>query len=128
MLAKALEKIRLEMAQNATNTYIQVVGGFLLQHLEQSPQDAEKILVTDKTIGKSLEEMRKEASKKKVGNCAVLTDQEGFAVVLKYFGIESTAHIAARAVPISVSSDKVIQSSVVSKPANDFDIKLEDFL
>lgn len=95
------------MEENKTNSYIQVVGEFLLKHLE-NPGSAERILAQEKTIGKSLDEMRKEAEKKKVGNCAVLTDAEGFAVVLRYFGIE----------PAAAPEPK----------QDDFDVKLEDLL
>ena len=128
MQTKAIEKLRSEMTQNTANSYIQVVGGFLLQHLESNPQDAEKILVADKTISKSLEEMRKAAEKKRFGNCAVLTDPEGFAVVLKYFGIEADAPIAA---PVARTSDIFNRSnppSVAEKQTIDFDIKLEDLI
>lgn len=120
MPAKA--KLQSEMTQNNTNSYIQVVGGFLLQHLAENPQDAEKIITADKTIGKSLDEMSKAASKKKVGNCGVLTDQEGFAIVLKYFGITTTPKTTRVAAPIA-SADPA-----PTKPEINFDIKLEDLL
>lgn len=124
MLNNAISKIQTEIDKNANNTYIQAVGGFLLRYLVENPESAEKILVPDKTIGKSLDEMRKEASKKKVGSCAVLTDQEGFAVVLKYFGIKATAPTSAPKVPIPQ-----IQAAIAgSKPVIDFNIKLEDLL
>jgi len=125
MQAKAIEKLQSEMTQNKANSYIQVVGCFLLQHLESNPQDAERILIEDKSIGKSLEEMRKEASKKKTGSCAVLTDQEGFAVVLKYFGIVSGPVII---IP-SEFRPPTPPAPVEPKPTtNDFDINLDDFL
>lgn len=124
MPAKAIEKLQSEMTKNTANSYVQVVGGFLLQHLNENPQDAEKILVAEKTIGKSLEEMRKEASKKKVGSCAVLTDQEGFAVVLKYFGIKAIAPTSAPKAP----TPEIHSAIAGSKPVIDFDIKLEDLL
>jgi hypothetical protein len=89
MLAKAIEKLKAEIDGNKNNPYVQVVGEFLLQHLQENPSNAEKIFQEDKTIGKSLSEMEKAAKKKKVGNCAVLTDQEGFKVVLEYFGIDA---------------------------------------
>ena len=88
MLNKAIEKIKGEMDSNKNNSYIQVVGEFLLQHLQDNPSNAEKIVQVGKTIGQSLNEMKKAAEKKKVGNCAVLSDQEGFKVVLEYFGID----------------------------------------
>jgi hypothetical protein len=90
MLNKAIGKIKAEIDGNKNNPYIQVVGDFILQHLQGNPSNAEKIVQEGKTIGKSLDEMKKAAEKKKVGNCAVLTDQEGFNIVLKYFGIEET--------------------------------------
>ena len=125
MLAKAIEKLQSEMTKDTANSYIQVVGGFLLRHLENLPQDAEKILSKDKTIEKSLDEMRKEAGrKKKVGNCAVLTDQEGFVVVLKYFGIKATAPTSPPIVP----TPQIQPAIAGSKPVIDFDIKLEDLL
>lgn len=115
-MTAAVEKIRSEMGENANNGYVQVVGGFLLQILEANPESAEKILAEGKTIKGSLDEMQKEARKKQVGNCAVLTDQEGFAVVLKYFGIEEPA--AARPVV----------APVVARPSVDFDVRLDDLL
>lgn len=123
MLQEATLKIQNEMIQNTQNVYIQSVGGFLLQHLEANPESAEKILAQDKTIGKSLDAMRKEAEKKKVGNCAVLTDQEGFVVVLKYFGIESGQGPAAA--PVIKHTPRPFAPE---KPAVDFDVKLEDLL
>ena len=118
MPAKAIEKLNAEMTQNNTKPYIQLIGGFLLQHLDKNPLDAEKILVADKTISKSFDEMRKAAEKKKVGNCAVLTDQEGFAIVLKYFGIGGGAPAVILA-----------PATVDAKPkTNDFNINLEDLL
>lgn len=119
MFNKAIEKINKEMVQNNGNNYIQVVGSFLLQHLESNPNSAGKILTEGKTIGNSLNEMRNVAEKKKVGNCAVLTDQEGFEVVLNYFGIGGK--------PIEVGATKIIQEAkpVVKKS---FDVSLDELL
>lgn len=119
MLKKAIEKIKSEMDQNKNSTYIQVVGAFLLKHLKENPGAAEKVLVQDKTIAKSLDEMRKAAEKKKVGSCAVLTDQEGFEVVLKYFGIETGIKQAP--------AEPKEESAPIKKNAT-FDAKLEDLL
>lgn len=112
MLDKAIEKLKEEIDKNKNNFYIQVVGEFLLQHLDSNPQDAEKVLTEGKTILKSLNEMKKEAEKKKVGNCAVLTDQEGFNVVLKYFGINAAA----------------TEPPIVKDANTDFNLKFEDLL
>lgn len=123
-MSDAIAKLKTEIDQNKSNPYIQVVGDFLLGHLDKHPQDAEKILAQDKTISKSLDEMRKLASKKKVGNCAMFTPSEGFAIVLKYFGIES-------AVPAAVVDPKPAVTSapkIKTKSSVDFDVSLDDFL
>lgn len=124
-MQEAMNKLKTEMEANKTNPYIQFVGNFLLQHVEQNPQDAEKIMGTDETIGKSLEAMRTVAQTKKVGNVAMLTPDEGFKVVLEYFGIDSKA----AAVPVaSPQAPAYSAPAAAPKPASDFDVKLDDFL
>lgn len=108
MIHEAKQKLKTEMDQNLNNPYIQTVGGYLLQHLEQNPAAAEKIMQTDKTIAKSLDEMKKEAEKKKVGNCAVLTDQEGFAIVLKYFGVDGKTTSPAKSTAFDISLEDLL--------------------
>jgi hypothetical protein len=129
MLNKAIEKLKAEIGANKNNEYIKVVGEFLLNFLGEHPEAAEKIMTADKTIAKSLDEMKRIASTKKVGNMAMFTPQEGFSIVMKYFGIES-----------GVAPQQVIESTLKSsnvnrpietqkaKPAIDLDIKLEDLL
>lgn len=127
MLNEAIKKINEEM-QKEKNPYVQVIGGFLLKQLEVIPGAAEKILAKDKSIMKSLDEMRKAAEKKKVGNCAVLTDAEGFEIVLKYFGIEAAK---AKVTPIApaIKEDIQVKNEVPKKVIEvDFDVKLEDFI
>ena len=125
MIENAISKLRTEMGQNNNNPYIQVVGQFLLSHLETNPDIAEKIINSEKTIAKSLNEMEKEAKKRKVGNCAVLTDQEGFDIVLKYFGVEG--QVPSR--PVEIKTVEVRRDEPeVQKAQADFDVKLEDFL
>lgn len=127
MYDQAVAKIKTEMERNKKNAYIQAVGSFLLQHLQANPADAEKIVSAgEKTVAKSLDEMRKEAQKKKVGNCAVLTDAEGFAIVLKYFGIDAAPQAAAPATP---SAPPVMHRQPPAQHNSiDFDVKLEDLL
>ena len=115
MYQQAVLKLQSEIEQSKNNPYVQVVGSFLLGHLESNHQDAEKIMTVDKTITKSLDEMQKAAAKKKVGNYAVLTDQEGLGIVLKYFGIDSAVNIP-------------VPAAVPQKSKVDFDISLDDLL
>lgn len=117
MREEARLKLQTEIdEQGGNNPYIQVVGNFLLQHLDAHPAAAEQILNPDKTIIKSLDEMRSEAEKKRSGNCAILTDAEGFAIVLKYFNIEGENVLPEPAGAIPVTT----------KP--EFDVRLEDLL
>ena len=120
MLTAAISKINSEMDQNKNNPYIQAIGGFLLDYLQSHPESDEKINADDKTMLKSLDAMRKEAEKKKVGNCAVLTDSEGFAIVLKYFGIEGQV--------VKFESAAAPATSHSKKPDIEFDVKLEELL
>lgn len=87
MELKAVSKIEEEMKINKNNGYVQVVGTYLLICLRKHPEDAEKILANDKTILKSLDAMRREAEKSKMNNCAVLTNEAGFAVVSQYYNL-----------------------------------------
>lgn len=124
MLNEAIKKIKDEMGKN-NNPYVKVVGEFLLQHLGANPGAAEKILDKEKSILKSLDEMRKAAKKKKVGNYAVLTDQEGFGIVLKYFGIDDTVPVALA----PTSKERIVSPKRPDeKPNVGFDVKLEDFI
>lgn len=125
MIENAIAKLKAEMDQNKNNPYIQVVGGFLIQELNVNPGAAEKILAEGKTIGKSLDEMRRAAEKKKVGNCAVLTDQEGFDIVLKYFDIKRSAPVAT---PVQSAQQNEIKAVESTLPSIDFDIGLDDLL
>lgn len=125
MKADAIAKLKAEMDGNKNNPYIKVVGEFLLGHLEADPGAAEKIMAADKTIAKSLEAMKAEARKKQHNGMAMLTDAEGFAIVLKYFGIEGAPAAATPAAPASPP----VRTVPEAKPAApDFDVKLEDFL
>jgi len=119
VLTVAISKINSEIAQSKNNPYVQAIGGYLLDYLQSHPEAAEKINADDKTVFKSLDAMKKEAEKKKVGNCAVLTDSEGFAIVLKYFGIEGQ---------VEKFDSAVIITAQPKKPEVDFSVSLDDLL
>jgi len=119
MLEQAKSKLKTEMDGNKNNLYIQVVGQFLLDHLNSNPGAAGKILAEGKTIAKSLDDMKAEARKHQVNGCGVLPDQEGFAVVLKYFDVAGTT--TAAPTPVTVTAPASAQTT-------GFDIKLEDLL
>lgn len=104
-MENAIKKLTDEMESNQNVGYIQAVGQMLLSYLQSHPAAADKILASGKTIAGSLAEMKKEAEKKKSGGVAVLSDQEGFAVVLKYFDIDGPAAAPAAVRPARLDVD-----------------------
>ena len=123
MERQVIQKLQAEMDQHSANPYVQAVGTMMQQcNLEISNEALEDILSGKKTLLSSLEAMRKEAEKKKVGNCAVLTDAEGFAIVRMYFGIVGDPVTVA--VPVQTAP---VQCKPV-KPSTDFDVSLDDLL
>ena len=120
MISKAISKINEETKKSKNNPYVQIIGDFLLKHLDETPEDAERIIASDKTIAKSLDAMKAEARKKQLNGCGILTDQEGFAIVLKYFGIKATGNNVYAKAPSTKSNEP--------KSSIDFDVKLEELL
>lgn len=105
----AVMKLRDEMAENAQHAYVQLIGRFLLEHLHSHPESAKHIMTERKTIKGSLAAMRDLARKQQVDGCAMLTDEEGYAIVLQYFGIPK-------------------QQAAASKNNAEFDVNLDDLL
>lgn len=125
MINKAIKKINEEI-EKEKNPYVKVIGEYLLGVIENSEAAAEKILEKDKTIMNSLGAMRKEAEKVKVGNMAMLTDEEGFAIVLKYFGIDKENKEKAKI----INTDKIIdfKAKRAEKEEGIFNVSLDDYL
>ena len=90
MFDKAIEKIEAEMTAHAQSKYIQTIGHFLMAHLEEKPEHAEAILAEGKTLVKALHAMSRVARARvetiEAVTVAQVTDEEGFAIVLQYFG------------------------------------------
>jgi hypothetical protein len=132
MLEKALEKLKAEMDQNKNNDYVQCVGEFLINHLKENPADGEKILSEGKTITKSYDEIEKEARKKTKKNRAVIIPQEGFYIVMKYFGIKSdfskVNKISETKTETPSSEVKIKTQEKIHKSSIDFDVNLDELL
>lgn len=114
-MQEAINKLQSEMDSNKNNPYVKVIGEFLVWHVKANPSAADLIMDRNKSIAKSLDAMKKEAQKKATNGMAMLTDAEGFAIVLKYFEIQDNP----------VSEDKL---SPAKAETSNFDVKLEDFL
>ncbi|PWV97463.1 hypothetical protein DFQ01_121107 [Paenibacillus cellulosilyticus] len=119
----ALDKLRAEMTAAKNNQYVQVIGQFLLGYLEEHSDSADKLAAADKTIAKSLDAMKAEAKKKQSNGMAMLTDAEGFAIVLSYYGIKGSVTTQAAAAAITVTSAPAAKTA-----GTDFEVSLDDFL
>jgi hypothetical protein len=87
MLLEANKKLEVEMEQG--NKYVKLIGQYLLDHLKKNPEEATAIMTDGKTIKGSVDAMQQEAMKAE--NSGMLSDPEGYAVVLTYFGISGQA-------------------------------------
>lgn len=81
----AEKKIHDEM--NNADGCVKVVGKYLLDLVSQSEENAEAVLNKKCSIKKSLDVMKTEVKKKAKNGMAVLTDEEGFKIIRKYYGI-----------------------------------------
>jgi|GEM_PF-2278276 len=124
MKIHAINKIKSEMEANQ-EPYIQIVGTYLLGYLEQHDDFTECVMVGNKTIKGSVEAMRKVAEGRKVNQVAVLSDKEGFKIVVDYYcekpkDVEATEEIEEKEV--------VDESSVVTNVGGleDLDDLLDD--
>lgn len=117
MLQQALQKIQAELAEKPKDKYVQVIGSFLMDHVRNHPDHAPFILVEGKSIAGSLNAMKEEARKNQSNGVGVLTDEEGFAIVLKYFAIEAAKEPAA-----------VVVSAAISPTVPTFEATLDDLL
>jgi hypothetical protein len=110
LIQQALQKIQAELAEKPNDTYVQVIGGFLIKHLREHPVHAQQILTDGKTIAGSLAAAKEEARKHQTNGVGVLSDEECFAVVLKYYGINLPVAVpaAAAAPKITTSIDDLL--------------------
>ena len=110
MLNQTISKIENEMKKESTNQYVQYIGRYLIDFINENPNYAEKLIVPDKTILGSLKNMENEARKHRQGNMAMLTPEEGFKTVMDYFDI--TAEIDKSEVQTQIKQTKKVNLSL----------------
>ncbi|WP_238649736.1 hypothetical protein [Paenibacillus piscarius] len=98
-MEQAVAKLKTEMEANKENGMVQQVGNYLLQVIAVNPAAVEKVLAADKTIVKSCSAMESAANKARRN---YFTDEEGYAEVRKYFGIQGDAVHAPAVQPVPV--------------------------
>lgn len=116
MIEQAINKINKEI-EKEKNEYVKVTGEYLLQVIEEKGNEAAtKINEPNKTIMGSLKVMSDEAKKNAKDGVAVLTREQGFKVVNRYFGIEAD------------SSNVEINTSKETKSDSKLNMSLDDFM
>lgn len=127
VIEQAIEKIKEEMRKDS-NPYMNLIGNYVIKNIEVNKPSAEKIVAGSKTISGSLEEMKKEARKVQKNGVGILTDEEGFSIVDKYFefeGVQSSVDdVQAKAKVIELPKKEAAEN----KPKIDFDVSLDDFI
>lgn len=92
MVQKIIDILEKECEKNPDNMTNRVICNHVVELLEGQPEDVLKSIIDKNlSIDGAIAEMRKAAEKVKTGNCGVLTDSEGFAIVDKYFGLDKSA-------------------------------------
>ena len=88
MKYKIIDALEKECEKNTNDMTARVVCNHVVEQLDNVSEEVLKNILDKKlTIKGAVEEMRKAAKKVAVGNCGVLTDEEGFEIVNKYFGL-----------------------------------------
>ena len=87
--AKAVDRIRDEMAKESSNPGIQFLGGWLTGELEKRPELAETLLDEKKSIKGAFEKIHAYASKHKTGNFAFVPPEKALEIVSEYYGISA---------------------------------------
>lgn len=97
MIEKAIEKIKEEMEKNKT-PYVQAIGNYVLTQIEINLECAKEVVDEKKTLEEAFKKVTEEARKKAVNNCAVLTDEEVFKIVAKYYEFTNEQQNATKVV------------------------------
>ena len=88
MKYKIIDALEKECEKNTNDMTARVVCNYVVERLDDVSEEVLKNILDKKlTINGAVEEMRKAAKKVAVCNCGVLTDEEGFGIVSKYFGL-----------------------------------------
>jgi hypothetical protein len=106
MLKEALVKLQAEVTAAKNKVYVAPVAAYMMEHVRNHPKDAAKVLVEGKTMAGAIAAMKAEAQKGQAGGEGYITDEQGFAIVLDYYGIAALK--AAPIVPVAVAPTPAI--------------------
>lgn len=115
---RAIAKIDAEIEKEKGNRILEIIGEFLINLVTANSDAAAKLLDEKKNLKGAYEAMRNEARKYQKDGCAVLTDDEGFEVICRYYGLEYHSG-GGKIVP---------EKSPYVKAVTALDIELDDLL
>lgn len=139
-MEEAIKKINEEMQKDPNNTYMEIIGHYLIDRAAVEPMVAAAINKPERTLKGAMGEILKVAQKKKKGNVAVLLPSEVFDTIDKYFVIapdnaarfkamgvdeKMTPGMAASASAPAASDLRVLPGGKAKK--SKIDIDLDDF-
>ncbi len=91
MREKIIDAFEKECEKNVNDMTARTICDYIVERLDGQSEKVLKKIVEDKlTIKGAIGKMKEAAKKVAVGNCGVLTDEEGFEIVSKYFGLKKT--------------------------------------
>ncbi len=122
LINKAIEKLNSEMDKEYKKE-IRVIGEFLLNQVTSNEDIAKAILTEGKTIMKSLDDMKRIARQRAINGCAVIDTEEGFEIVMNYFGIKKKLEIKNSETKVISINDYKEKSTLEG-----IDINLDDIL
>ena len=124
MIDRAIEKINSEMQKNSSNTYVEIVGHYLIDRCSDDIAAA-RVMVEGKTLNGAMQAVESIAKKQAVNNVAVLTPDIVFDAVDTYFGIIRDDDVRDRTIMAACSSSHMPVSPPAAKRVA---LDLTDFL
>lgn len=124
MIDRAIEKINAEMQKNASNTYVEIVGHYLIDRCSDDIAAA-RVMVEGKTLSGAMQAVESTARKAAVKNVAVLTPDTVFDAVDSYFGITRDDDVRERTIMAACASSHMPVTPPVAKRVA---LDLTDFL
>lgn len=82
------ETIRRIKEEQEAGTGEKQIGDYLLKHLKKQPEDEEKIGAEGKSLRGCMDYLKSRYREKATGGVAMVSDEEVFADVRAYYGIE----------------------------------------
>lgn len=116
----AIRKINAEMQKDPENTFLEVIGHYLIDR-SLDPAVAAAVAAETKTLDGAVKAVMDRARKAAHGNAAVMSHADVFGVVDNYFGIATDTRAQEKAI-LSVAGPAPVAVAAPSKlAALDFD-------